>query len=62
MANEREGYWTTDSSVSGTCGHRHRTLAAALSCASQGSYSDRVVVDQDGVPWLECYDDEDDHM
>ena len=48
--------YTTEGSVRGSCGHRHRTLDAARAClrrdengcASQGGYSDRVITDADG--------------
>lgn len=44
-------YYTTDGSVRGECGHRHRTAEAAeacarrdqIGCASVGGYSDRYV-------------------
>jgi hypothetical protein len=51
-------YYTTDGSVRGDCGHKHRTVEAARrcldkdqrGCSSQGGYSDRrvVAVDTDG--------------
>ena len=51
-------YFTTEGSVRGACGHKHRTYDAAEKCiardqhgcASQGGYSDRhvVAVDSDG--------------
>lgn len=44
--------YTTTGSVRGDCGHQHRTPAAARACidrdhracASQGGYSDRLIV------------------
>jgi hypothetical protein len=44
--------YTTRGSVRGCCGHKHRTLAAAVrcelsdqaGCRSQGGYSDRVII------------------
>ena len=50
--------YTTRGSVRGTCGHRHRTIGAAVrclladqsGCRNNGGYSDRVirVTDDDG--------------
>ncbi len=48
--------YTTDGSVRGTCGHKHRTVEAAYKCLeedqqgceSQGGYSDRHVEQTDG--------------
>lgn len=45
-------YYTTSGSVRGSCGHRHRTVAAATKCmrrdhegcVSQGGYSDRIIL------------------
>lgn len=45
-------YFTTRGSVRGCCGHKHRTIEAALrclksdqsGCASQGGYSDRQLI------------------
>lgn len=50
--------YTTDGSVRGECGHRHRTIGAALACiardargcASHGGYSDRSITRTDGAP------------
>ena len=47
--------YTTSGSVCGQCGHRHRTLRAAVKCADRhmnacnrhGGYSDRYVVSVD---------------
>jgi hypothetical protein len=55
-ASASRKYYTTIGSVRGCCGHHHRTIAAAemcltrdqRGCKSQGGYSDRRVVDQDG--------------
>ena len=48
--------YTTKGSVRGCCGHKHRSLEAAVKCAredqkgcqSQGGYSDRQIVRTDG--------------
>ncbi len=48
--------YTTEGSVRGCCGHKHRTIEAAIrcikrdqaGCSSQGGYSDRSVVRVDG--------------
>lgn len=55
---KRRIYYTTDGSVRGCCGHKHRSIATAQrcvdrdsdGCASQGGYSDRSVVRYDGTP------------
>lgn len=51
--------YTTEGSVRGWCGHRHRTAQAAVECirrdqsgcASQGGYSDREVMVMDPDCW-----------
>jgi hypothetical protein len=53
--------YTTDGSVRGDCGHRHRTLSGAIQCLardqagckSQGGYSDRQIRHSDGSPLTE---------
>lgn len=54
--------YTTRGSVRGSCGHKHRTMAAAVrclmadqsGCRNNGGYSDRVVrvTDDDGERML----------
>lgn len=54
--------YTTKGSVRGCCGHKHRTLEAAVRCVrgdqrgcqSQGGYSDRRVVRTDGEALTEA--------
>lgn len=56
-------HYTTEGSVRGGCGHKHKTLRTANACVSadsrachqQGGYSDRKVVPADG---RELTDDE----
>ncbi len=52
-------HYTTRGPVRGACGHRHRSLGAAVACAERdrracaalggGAYSDREVVRADGA-------------
>ena len=61
--------YTTRGSVRGCCGHAHESIETAAAClrgdhsgcASQGGYSDRVIVRTDGEElsegeYLEIYD------
>lgn len=49
-------FYTTEGSVRGCCGHKHRSIATAkrcidndqAGCATQGGYSDRYVIHYDG--------------
>lgn len=51
-------FYTTEGSVRGCCGHKHRSIDTAIrclaadrdGCANQGGYSDRTVVRYDGTP------------
>ena len=53
--------YTTDGSVRGSCGHRHRSIRLAVQCQRRdqrqcsvvGGYSDRRVVRTDGRPLSE---------
>ncbi len=59
--DDDDATYTTSGSVRGCCGHRHRTLGAAVAClrrdqdgcASQGGYSDRDIIRSDGNPLTE---------
>lgn len=50
--------YETNGDIRGNCGHKHRTIQAALRCAqrdhnacnSHGGYSDRQVIRTDGRP------------
>ena len=52
-----ESPYTCTGDVRGNCGHRHRTLSAAVACVrrdargcrSQGGYTDRVILDAQGA-------------
>lgn len=52
------GPYTTEGSVRGCCGHKHKSIRTAYACfvrdyegcRSQGGYSDRNVVQCDGEP------------
>jgi hypothetical protein len=54
--------YTCKGDVRGDCGIKHRTLETALAClerdmegcASQGGYSDRDVVSDNGEVWNYC--------
>lgn len=56
-------FYTTDGSVRGSCGHKHRSIRTAFNCLAedhagcvgQGGYSDRRIVRVDGK---ELSDDE----
>lgn len=58
--------YTNRGSVRGECGHRHRTIRAALACQerddrgcrSQGGHSDRFLVRTDGEDLTEWEHDE----
>ena len=60
-------YYSSEGSVRGTCGHKHRTLNAALACirrdelgcCAQGGYSDRVPVAHGSAAPVEQVWDED---
>lgn len=52
--------YSTYGSVRGTCGHKHKSIAAARKCleedqkgcASQGGYSDREIYrEENGISW-----------
>ena len=72
--NRMKAYYTTWGPVTGTCGHKHQTAAAAFACSSQhisrckarGGISDRqtYLVDRgkpywDGKPGTLCHYGED---
>lgn len=58
--------YTTEGSVRGSCGHKHKTLESAIKClqvdrdgcGAQGAYSDRQVVRTGGEPMTEREHDE----
>ena len=62
--------YTTKGSVRGCCGHKHRTIDAAVKClkadqsgcASQRGYSDRAIVRTDGEELTEAEFDEQYHV
>lgn len=59
--------YTTRGSVRGTCGHKHKTIEAAVKCQTRdavrcgslggGAYSDRIVVRTDGEPLTDAEGD-----